>query len=58
MNISRGKVIVNRGSAICNVCRLTARNEEELKDHMIHAHNYDTHPDDKKNITNSTHKET
>ena len=45
-------------SATCKVCRLTARNEEELKDHMIHAHNYDTHPDDKKNITNSTHKET
>jgi len=31
---------VNTRSATCNVCKLTARNEEELKDHMAHAHNY------------------
>lgn len=52
------KVRLNTRQATCDICKLTARNEEELKDHMVHAHNYSTQPDHTKNTTNSTRKET
>jgi hypothetical protein len=53
------KVRLNMRPATCDVCKLTARNEEELKDHMVHAHNYSTQPDHTKSTTNPrTRKET
>lgn len=53
------KVRLNMRPTTCDVCKLTARNEEELKDHMVHAHNYGTHPDHTKSTTNpQTRKKT